>query len=68
MKIKNEIKNENINCDKSLIDYLVKIPKLKTLGSIPLIIPFQIIAYEMAIIKKHNPDYPRNLAKVVTVD
>ena len=42
--------------------------KLKTLGSVPLILPFQIIAYEMAIVKQHSPDYPRNLAKVVTVD
>jgi glutamine---fructose-6-phosphate transaminase (isomerizing) len=62
------VTNVVLNCDKSLIDYQINIPKLKTLGSIPLIIPFQIIAYEMAIVKNHNPDYPRNLAKVVTVD
>ena len=47
---------------------LIQIPKLNNLGSILSIIPLQIIAYEMAIIKGHNPDYPRNLAKVVTVD
>ena len=62
------ITNTDLNCDRSIIDFTINIPKLKTLGSIPLIIPFQIIAYEMAIIKNHNPDYPRNLAKVVTVD
>ena len=50
------------------VDYLIKLPKLNILSSIPFIIPFQIIAYEMALIKGHNPDYPRNLAKVVTVD
>ena len=47
---------------------LIKIPKLINLGSILGILPIQIIAYEMAILKGHNPDYPRNLAKVVTVD
>ena len=47
---------------------LIRIPKLNILGSILSIIPIQIIAYEMALLKGHNPDYPRNLAKVVTVD
>jgi glutamine---fructose-6-phosphate transaminase (isomerizing) len=47
---------------------LIKIPKLNNLGSILSIFPIQIIAYEMALLKGHNPDYPRNLAKVVTVD
>jgi glucosamine--fructose-6-phosphate aminotransferase (isomerizing) len=36
--------------------------------SILFTIVFQLIAYHMAIIKGHNPDFPRNLAKVVTVD
>ncbi len=49
-------------------DYIIKIPKLKNIGSLLSIIPIQIIAYEMAKIKGHNPDLPRNLAKVVTVD
>ena len=31
-------------------------------------IPLQLIAYELAILKGHNPDFPRNLAKCVTVD
>lgn len=31
-------------------------------------VPLQLIAYEMAIKKGHNPDKPRNLAKAVTVD
>lgn len=50
------------------VDNLIKIPKLNNLGSILAILPLQIIAYEMALLKGHNPDYPRNLAKVVTVD
>ena len=38
------------------------------LSEILYMIPFQIIAYEMALNKNLNPDYPRNLAKVVTVE
>ncbi len=30
-------------------------------------IPLQLLAYYAAIIRQHNPDYPRNLAKSVTV-
>lgn len=32
------------------------------------IIPCQILAYELSIKRNNNPDYPRNLAKVVTVE
>lgn len=32
------------------------------------IVPLQMIAYQLSIIQNINPDYPRNLAKVVTVD
>jgi glucosamine--fructose-6-phosphate aminotransferase (isomerizing) len=31
------------------------------------VIPFQMIAYYLALEKDANPDYPRNLAKSVTV-
>jgi glucosamine--fructose-6-phosphate aminotransferase (isomerizing) len=31
-------------------------------------IPLQILAYELSIQKGINPDIPRNLAKVVTVE
>ena len=31
-------------------------------------ITLQIIAYKLSVRKNYNPDYPRNLAKVVTVD
>ena len=54
--------------DIKLGDYIIKVPKLPHIGSLLCIIPLQIIAYEMALNKGHNPDYPRNLAKVVTVD
>ncbi len=32
------------------------------------ILPFQLLCYKMALLLGHNPDKPRNLAKVVTVD
>jgi len=38
------------------------------LFSLMSIVPLQILAYKIAISKKINPDYPRNLAKVVTVE
>tara|TARA_Y100000590_G_scaffold470766_1_gene669722 strand:+ start:5674 stop:7515 length:1842 start_codon:yes stop_codon:yes gene_type:complete len=68
-----EVKSRGANCIvisnlEINIKNLIKIPKIKNLGSILSIIPLQIIAYEMALLKGHNPDYPRNLAKVVTVD
>jgi len=36
-------------------------------GHILSIIPLQLLAYNLAIQNKLNPDFPRNLAKVVTV-
>lgn len=32
------------------------------------IVPLQFLAYHLALMKGNNPDYPRNLAKVVTVE
>lgn len=49
-------------------DYWVKIPAIKE-AMYPLIevIPIQLLAYYGAIEKDADPDYPRNLAKSVTV-
>ena len=58
----------NFDINNKLIDKKIIVPKLNVLSSILFIIPFQILSYEMALIKGHNPDFPRNLAKVVTVD
>jgi len=43
-------------------------PKKNKLYSILNIIPLQIIAYYISILRNINPDFPRNLAKVVTVE
>jgi glucosamine--fructose-6-phosphate aminotransferase (isomerizing) len=49
-------------------DYWIEIPKSNE-SSYPLleIIPIQLLAYYFALEKDNNPDYPRNLAKSVTV-
>lgn len=51
-----------------LYDYWVKIPSV-TPELFPLleIIPIQLLSYYLALRKNVNPDYPRNLAKSVTV-
>ena len=49
-------------------DYWIEIPSIDdALYSIIEIIPIQLLAYYSAIEKNTDPDYPRNLAKSVTV-
>jgi glutamine---fructose-6-phosphate transaminase (isomerizing) len=51
-----------------IYDYWVKIPSAAPdLYPLLEIIPVQLLAYYLAIEKNVNPDYPRNLAKSVTV-
>ena len=54
---------------KSLADDYVEVPKgiPEVLSPIPFAVPLQLLAYYMALEKRHNPDMPRNLAKSVTV-
>jgi glucosamine--fructose-6-phosphate aminotransferase (isomerizing) len=57
------------NKPDEVYDIFIKIPFLKTSIFYPLIevLPLQILAYYLALIKNVDPDYPRNLAKSVTV-
>jgi len=51
-----------------IYDYWIEIPTIdEALYPIIEIIPIQLLAYYTALEKKTNPDYPRNLAKSVTV-
>ncbi|PIN88807.1 glutamine--fructose-6-phosphate transaminase (isomerizing) [Candidatus Pacearchaeota archaeon CG10_big_fil_rev_8_21_14_0_10_35_13] len=51
-----------------VFDYWLKTPKVNTVGSaIANLIPVQLLAYHLGIVKGFNVDYPRNLAKSVTV-
>ena len=54
--------------NKEVYDYWIKIPEVdNSIYPIIEIIPLQLLAYFTAIRRKNNPDYPRNLAKSVTV-
>ncbi|OIR19101.1 MAG: hypothetical protein BEU04_04335 [Marine Group III euryarchaeote CG-Bathy1] len=48
-------------------DFFIKVRDAGELNSICQIIPIQILAYHLAVMKGHDPDKPRNLAKSVTV-
>ena len=49
-------------------DNIIYIPENKTFSFLLSIIPLQLLAYELSLERGFNPDLPRNLAKVVTVD
>jgi glucosamine--fructose-6-phosphate aminotransferase (isomerizing) len=46
----------------------LKIERNKTFGGLIANVFIQLLSYYVAIEKGHNPDYPKNLAKVVTVE
>jgi glucosamine--fructose-6-phosphate aminotransferase (isomerizing) len=63
--IKNEVINDtdtNINTD------IIIVPENKSYASLLGIIPIQLLAYYLSVNKGINPDKPKNLAKVVTVE
>jgi glucosamine--fructose-6-phosphate aminotransferase (isomerizing) len=54
--------------DSQIYDHLIKMPHVgDVLYPMIEVIPLQIIAYYLALKKNVDPDYPRNLAKSVTV-
>lgn len=51
-----------------VFDYFIKLPTVDSLlYPIIEVIPLQLLAYHLALKKNTDPDYPRNLAKSVTV-
>ncbi len=50
-----------------LFDYWIRVPDVGTAQPIVNILPIQLLAYHLAVLRKHDPDLPRNLAKSVTV-
>jgi glutamine---fructose-6-phosphate transaminase (isomerizing) len=50
-------------------EYVITVPSARNLLS-PLIsvVPLQLLAYHMAVLRGHDVDQPRNLAKSVTVE
>ena len=50
-------------------DVLVKMPEVdELLTPIVYIVPLQLLAYHLAVLRGNDPDKPRNLAKSVTVE
>lgn len=50
------------------IENVIYIPYNKSYNSLLSIIPLQMLAYKLSVNKGINPDMPKNLAKVVTVE
>ena len=54
---------------KAVADYCIEIPTVKeALSPILSVIPLQLLAYHIAVMRGCNVDQPRNLAKSVTVE
>ena len=53
---------------KDVFDQWLKVPDCNGAQAIATIIPVQILAYHLAILRGLDPDMPRNLAKSVTVE
>jgi glucosamine--fructose-6-phosphate aminotransferase (isomerizing) len=60
------ITNNNLDLKKECS--IIKITKNHSYGSLLSIIPLQLLAYYLSINRGINPDIPKNLAKVVTVE
>ena len=54
------------NLSDRVIEIGESLPSLLT--PLVYVVPMQLLAYYLSIIKGHDPDYPRNLAKSVTVE
>lgn len=53
--------------NNEVFDFFIKVRESEEANSICQIIPIQILAYQLAILRGYDPDKPRNLAKSVTV-
>lgn len=57
------------NANDGVYDHWIEIPRMSEEAFYPIVevIPLQLLAYYLALAKNADPDYPRNLAKSVTV-
>ena len=54
---------------KSMSDYVIEIPKASEIvESLLAVVPLQLLAYHIALMRGCDVDQPRNLAKSVTVE
>ncbi len=63
------IVNEGDTEVKSMADYTIELPETdEVLSPLVTIVPLQLLAYHIALLRGCNVDQPRNLAKSVTVE
>ncbi|TSA29026.1 MAG: glutamine--fructose-6-phosphate transaminase (isomerizing) [Ignavibacteriales bacterium] len=63
------IVNEGDDQIETMVDHVIKVPKTHNmLTPILTVVPLQLLAYHIAVMKGLNVDQPRNLAKSVTVE
>ena len=63
------IVTEGDDAIKGMVDHVIEIPQTdESLVSLTSVIPLQLIAYHIALMRGCNVDQPRNLAKSVTVE
>ncbi|WP_297498558.1 glutamine--fructose-6-phosphate transaminase (isomerizing) [Thermococcus sp.] len=54
---------------RKVSEVFIEMPELdELLSPIPYIVPLQLLAYHLAVLRGNDPDKPRNLAKSVTVE
>ncbi len=53
--------------NNDVFDFFIEVPETENSGCITNIIPIQLLAYNLALLRGCDPDRPRNLAKSVTV-
>ena len=53
--------------NNDVFDYWIRVPDAGNTSPIVNIIPVQILAYHLAVMRGCDPDFPKNLAKSVTV-
>ena len=54
---------------KDLADHVIEVPEVtEALSPLLTVIPLQLLAYHIAVMRDCNVDQPRNLAKSVTVE
>jgi glucosamine--fructose-6-phosphate aminotransferase (isomerizing) len=58
----------DISISSEVSSDIIYVPENKSYASLIGIIPIQLLAYHLSISKGINPDKPKNLAKVVTVE
>ena len=63
-----KITDKSIYSSSKSISNEIIVPENATFASLLSIIPIQLLSYELSVLKGNNPDMPRNLAKVVTVE